>query len=157
MSPNTLKYQGKNHQKQALRIGNNMLIRTSLTKYLPIYFAILIVASCAKISESKRSIKNLKNIQITETGSEEKDAFCEAFKLNEHQVAVYFSEADEITSKVIHDEYDWLPCFVRGTLTSDDSVYRWEIRAGGTAELTSIKTGEVTWYGCKKCNGLFAD
>ena len=134
-----------------------MLNRTSLKEYLSLAFAILLVASCSQASESKRNIKNLTNIQITEIGSEEKDAFCAAFKLNEQQVAVYFSEADEITSRDIHDEYDWLPCFVRGTLQSDGSVYSWEIRAGGTAELTSTKTGEVTWYGCKKCNGLFGD
>ena len=146
----------KNHQKQVPRNGINMSSKVIVTFNLLIISAALFF-SCSRTIESNRVIKNPTNIQILKIGSEEQDAFCKAFKLNEPQIALYFSEADKITSRIIHDEYDWLPCFVRGTLKSNDSEYRWEIRAGGTAEITSVKTGEVTWYGCKNCNDLFKD
>ena len=71
------------------------------------------------------------------------------------QVSAFFNRARLIDASVLHDSFDWLPCYVRGTAVWEDQPATWEIRAGGTGVLT-VKAGTPRLYGCSGCDDLFA-
>jgi hypothetical protein len=79
-------------------------------------------------------------------------AFCSDFALNKYQAQSFFERADIITIKQLHDNYLYLPCFVRGKAELEKMVCDWEIRAGGTGELNCGE--EVQLYGCTSCDDI---
>jgi hypothetical protein len=54
----------------------------------------------------------------------------------------------------LHDRYELLPCWVRGTAHDASGEWRWEVRAGGTARLEA-PGGDVTTLACDRCDELF--
>ena len=75
---------------------------------------------------------------------------CEDFELSEKQILVFVRSASEILPRQMHDEYDYLPCWVRGKITSKTGLVEFEIRAGGTGKLR-MPSGEYILIGCKTC------
>jgi len=49
--------------------------------------------------------------------------------------------------------WDVLPCYVRGTARSASGLWRWEIRAGGTATLET-PAGDIELRACTGCEAV---
>lgn len=112
----------------------------------------LLAAGCAEQPASGRT--SLHDFQLTGAGADEKDAFCADFALTVAQVQRYFARAEVIDSAALHDKFDYLPCWVRGSAIDGDTAVMWEIRAGGTAS-TRTPDGHTVLYGCRKCAAEF--
>lgn len=112
-------------------------------------------------SSDKLIIPENAEIKIIEKGVNEKDPskeICANFTLTKEEVRQFFKQADIISFSKIHDSYNWLPCFVRGTYTKEGKVSEWDINAGGFATVKSSET--TTYLGCEDCEGcenLFQD
>lgn len=113
----------------------------------------LILWGCSKI-DSIDAPTAISNIQVTDVGSDGDAQFCREFKLKDAEVASYFEKAEEVSFKRFHDELDYLPCFVKGTLQRQGYECEFIIRAGGTAEVFCSGNQQV-FYGCTSCDGLF--
>lgn len=113
----------------------------------------LILWGCSKI-DSIDAPTAISNIQVTDVGSDGDAQFCREFKLKDAEVASYFEKAEEVSFKRFHDELDYLPCFVKGTLQRQGYECEFIIRAGGTAEVFCSGNQRV-FYGCTSCDGLF--
>jgi hypothetical protein len=78
--------------------------------------------------------------------------FCSDFNLDRNEAQSFFERAQIISFKQLHDNYSFLPCFVRGKAQVKKNICDWEIRAGGTGE---IMCGEKVYiYGCTNCNDI---
>lgn len=93
------------------------------------------------------------DVQVASHGQDEGGAFCADFVLTPSQVRTFLARAVAIDAMTLHDRYDLLPCWVRGTARDGHGLWRWEIRAGGTARLES-PAGDVTLLGCDACDEL---
>jgi hypothetical protein len=113
----------------------------------------LILWGCSKI-DSIDAPTAISNIQVTDVGSDGDAQFCREFKLKDAEVASYFEKAEEVSFKRFHDELDYLPCFVKGTLQRQGYECEFIIRAGGTAEVF-CSGNQQFFYGCTSCDGLF--
>lgn len=113
----------------------------------------LILWGCSKI-DSIDAPTAISNIQVTDVGSDSDAQFCREFKLKDAEVASYFEKAEEVSFKRFHDELDYLPCFVKGTLQRQGYECEFIIRAGGTAEVF-CSGNQQFFYGCTSCDGLF--
>jgi hypothetical protein len=96
----------------------------------------------------------LRDIAVTEHGSEPGGDFCKGFDMTPTQVASFFGRAKVLDARAMHDKFDHLPCYVRGTALWRGMPAKWEIRAGGTATLIPQK-GKAKQYGCLRCDDLF--
>jgi len=87
-----------------------------IIKSILISFCAFTLTSC---SEKRLTIENenlkFANIVVTNSGGDEDNSFCKKFNLNNKQAALFFEKNFVITTKVMHDKYDYLPCFVEGT------------------------------------------
>lgn len=106
--------------------------------------------SAAELEFLQRDYK----ISVRDFGSEKAGSFCEDFRLNDGQARLFFSRAKVVSAKELHDEYDWLPCYVKGSIISAGQEYEWEIRPVGIGKLVD-KSGNVWWLGCKDCDEIF--
>jgi len=50
--------------------------------------------------------------------------------MSKGQVVRYFARAIFITAEQHHHDYDWSPCYVRGTAIIDKQSVTWQIDAG---------------------------
>jgi hypothetical protein len=101
-------------------------------------------------------IMHFTDVRVTSKGSDETNAFCQGFSLSDIQAKSFFTKSHVIDIKILHDEYDYLPCYVRGTAKVDGKSCSWEIRAGGTAE---VKCGKKNNYmfACDDCDEMLQD
>ncbi|SFL08723.1 hypothetical protein SAMN04487938_3168 [Lysobacter sp. cf310] len=78
---------------------------------------------------------------------------CEAWTLNDKQVANYFAAAREYPDGT-HDAYYWLPCSIKGRLRAGGQDWEFEINAAATATWT--RGDSVRKWGCdaKACEPL---
>lgn len=114
--------------------------------------SLLIGFSCA--AQPVHHAKNkLVNIQVLSHGYDDGGEFCKDFNLTPIQVEWFFSRAKELDAQLLHDQFDILPCWVRGTARSSQGASQWEIRAGGTARIVS-ENGAVALLGCDKCDDV---
>ena len=87
---------------------------------------------------------------IYSTGTDaESGEFCSDFNLSVSQARKYFSTAEIISIKEMHDSYSYLPCFVKGRCILNSEDCEWEIRAGGTGILTT--KNDRFLFGCEDC------
>jgi hypothetical protein len=91
---------------------------------------------------------------VTATGEDQPKSVCEGFRLTEAQVKSFFKRAKVITEKELHDEYEYLPCWVEGTVTKGTVKDTWRIRAIGIGEIRH-QDGRRELVGCKDCDDLF--
>ncbi len=90
------------------------------------------------------------------TGSDEQPGLCANFRLTNEQVTQLLNRAKPITPKQMHDHYNYLPCYVRGTvMRSGEGAMSCDftVRAGGTAELV-CDDGQAYIYACDTCEAL---
>ena len=111
------------------------------------------MVGCA-VSSPTKPVTEFSNILIQRVGMDQGGEFCKDFTLTHEQVGQYFKQAQEVTFKQFHDQYDYLPCFVEGTLRRQDQACEYSIRAGATAEL-NCSNEQQYFYACTTCNNLF--
>ena len=75
--------------------------------------------------------------------------------MNEKQANTFFKKSKIIDAKTMHDEYDYLPCYVYGTLSYRNESCHWEIRAGGTGLIQCPDQEYI--IACDKCDELLKD
>src|SRR5690625_6677711 len=75
----------------------------------------LCLASCSlmALQEPEVSISDVKVIAIA---SGDEAEFCRGFTLTRAQVESYFERAEEVSFSDLHDEFDYLPCAVKGAM-----------------------------------------
>jgi hypothetical protein len=100
------------------------------------------------------------NAKTTGHGSDQANSLCEKFNLTDNEVLAFFKKSEEVVGIAIHYEYDYLPCYVKGTISVDhdktSKKCEFTIRAGGTSEL-ACPNEEAKFYACKKCDDLLLD
>jgi len=62
---------------------------------------------------------------------------CKGFLMTEKQFSDFFRYATFVKKKNPDNEFDILPCFVKGTAYINGTPYKWIIRSGGIGEFTS--------------------
>lgn len=96
----------------------------------------------------------LQEIAVTEKGSEPGGEFCAGFNLDAPQVASFFDRAEPVTPERYNQDFNHLPCFVRGNARDATGPVRWGIRAGGTGWVDRADGSNIL-FGCKQCDDLF--
>jgi len=100
------------------------------------------------------------NAKAISHGSDQPNSLCEKFNLADNEALEFFKKSKEVDGIEIHNEYDYLPCYVKGKISVDHNKIpkkcEFRIRAGGTAELT-CPNEEAKFYACKKCDNLLRD
>jgi len=112
--------------------------------------ASLVACAAPSAATAPRSFDEL---QVTSRGQDDGGAFCADFALTPSQARTFLARAVAVDAMTLHDRYDLLPCWVRGTARDARGSWRWEIRAGGTARLES-PTGDVVLLACDGCDEL---
>jgi len=73
--------------------------------------------------------------------------------LSNSQARDFFRRARQVDSKILHDFYNYAPCYIEGVLKYKSQSCDWQIRAGATGQ---IKCGNSIWYfACDNCQDLF--
>lgn len=100
------------------------------------------------------SFDGLRDVHVTKVASDEPGAFCADFLLSNRQAASSLKQATRVTEEQYLHQFEFLPCYVRGTAQLGGDPVAWEIRAGGNG---TIKTadGEVVYLGCAECERTF--
>ncbi|MCK9685985.1 hypothetical protein [Scleromatobacter humisilvae] len=80
-------------------------------------------------------------------------AACGDFALTAAQARYFLARSVVVSDRQLRDGWDVLPCYVRGTARSSGGVWRWEIRAGGTATLET-PSGATELRACSDCDAV---
>jgi hypothetical protein len=112
---------------------------------------LVIAAACSSFGNKQ---DKLSNVAITERGADTGGGFCKDFAMTPAQVSAFFGRAQPVDAPTLHDKFDHLPCYIRGTAAWEGQLAAWEIRAGGTGTLV-VKGGTAQLYGCSTCDDLF--
>ena len=95
----------------------------------------------------------LDEVRIDSRGFESGGDFCADFTLTAAQARYFLARSVVVSARQQHDSFEVLPCYVRGTARSASGVWRWEIRAGGTATLET-PAGDTELRGCSDCDAV---
>lgn len=110
------------------------------------------LASCATMALDVRQITE---VYVADFGSEDME-HCRPsdVDLSHSQAKDFFTRAKLVNRRILHDHYNYAPCYIEGTLKYKSKPCDWEIRAGATGHITC---GQVTeYYACDDCDDLFA-
>jgi hypothetical protein len=100
------------------------------------------------------ALEGLREIHVTEVAADVAGAFCADFLLSNRQAAATLGQATRITQEQYLQQFEFLPCYVRGTARLGGDPVAWEIRAGGNGTITTVD-GEVIYLGCAECERTF--
>jgi len=92
----------------------------------------------------------------TQSRGEQADRFCGGFTLTTSQAETFFNRGKEIDTITMHNEYDWLNCYVEGRLSNKALGFNncsYSIQAGGTAEI-QCGSDKAHICGCNDCDDL---
>ena len=92
----------------------------------------------------------LDEVRIETRGADAGGDFCADFALTAAQARYFLARSVVVTASQQHDGWEVLPCYVRGTARSASGLWRWEIRAGGTATLET-PAGDSELRACTGC------
>jgi hypothetical protein len=81
-------------------------------------------------------------------------SFCKDWRITEGDVKLFFSKASQVSFEMIHQEFDWLPCYASGKIIDKSKIYTWTIRLIGIGTL-STSDGKTITFGCKNCDEIF--
>jgi hypothetical protein len=109
---------------------------------------------CAGTAAPASAIPDLQGIRVVRAASDDPSAFCADFRLTDRQAAHALTRARKISRQDYLERFDFLPCFVEGTLRYHHRTMHWEIRAGGNATITA-DDGSVVFLGCESCRNDF--
>ncbi len=100
--------------------------------------------------------KSITNVEVKEKGTESGGEFCNKFSLSNFQATELIKASREIEIHEFHNNYEYLPCFVKGNLNMGVKECDFTIRAGGTVEIACTdKTGYL--FVCDSCEHLLID
>lgn len=113
--------------------------------------AAIFLISCTNISFQNDKITD---VYVADFGSEDIESCRPSdVDLSHSEAKEFFTRAREVDYKIIHDHYNYAPCYVDGTLKYKSMSCEWEIRAGATGQ---IKCNQKTHYfACDVCENLF--
>lgn len=98
------------------------------------------------------SSSDFTDARVIDSGTDVAGAFCSDFTLSKSSAQAFFDKSHEVDMKVFHDQYDYLPCFIKGHVKKGNQNCLFTLRAGGTAEL---ECGEKFYfYVCDECDGI---
>ena len=92
----------------------------------------------------------LDEVRIEGRGIDAGGDSCADFALTSAQARYFLARSVVVTADQQRAGWDVLPCWVRGTARSASGVWRWEIRAGGTATLET-PAGDSELRACTGC------
>ena len=92
----------------------------------------------------------LDEVRIESRGADPGGEACADFSLTAAQARYFLARSVVVTAAQQREGWDVLPCYVRGTARSASGVWRWEIRAGGTATLET-PAGDAELRACTGC------
>lgn len=107
----------------------------------------LILAGCASTPLPGAA---LDEVRIESRGIDAGGDSCSEFALTAAQARYFLARSVVVTANQQREGWDVLPCWVRGTARSASGVWRWEIRAGGTATLET-PAGDSELRACTGC------
>ena len=107
----------------------------------------LLLAGCASAPLTGAA---LDEVRIETRGADAGGEFCADFTLTAAQARYFLARSIVVTAGQQYDGWEVLPCYVRGTARSASGVWRWEIRAGGTATLET-PAGDSELRACTGC------
>jgi hypothetical protein len=117
-----------------------------------IILAIAVLASCVTQDFYQREITD---VYVEDFGSDDIESCRPSdVDLSHHEAREYFLRARQVEYRVIHDHYDFAPCYIEGTLKYRSSLCEWEIRAGATGHIKC--GGETKYFVCDTCEDLFS-
>ena len=116
-------------------------------------FAFLIMTFLLTMAGCASAIPEFSNAHVSAIGSDSPNEFCSDFSLTDEQALEFLGRSREVTIDVFHNDYDYLPCYVKGVVTWRHDKCEFEIRAGGTVEL-SCKNGKGHLMVCDTCDHL---
>ena len=92
----------------------------------------------------------LDEVRIESRGADPGGEACADFSLTSAQARYFLARSVVVTAAQQREGWDVLPCYVRGTARSASGLWRWEIRAGGTATLET-PAGDSELRACTGC------
>ena len=110
----------------------------------------LALAGCAA---QQVQVAALDEVRVDSRGAEAGGGDCVDFTLTAAQARYFLSRSVVVTARQQQAGWDILPCYVRGTARSASGVWRWEIRAGGTATLET-PAGDTELRACSDCDAV---
>ena len=114
---------------------------------LPLAAIALVLAGCASAPEAGAA---LDEVRIETRGADAGGDGCADFGLTAAQARYFLARSVVVTAAQQREGWDVLPCYVRGTARSASGLWRWEIRAGGTATLET-PAGDSELRACTGC------
>ena len=112
--------------------------------------AALMLAGCASAPQPGAA---LDEVRVDSRGADPGGGACGDFALTAAQARYFLARAVVVTDRQLHDGWNVLPCYVRGTARSSAGVWRWEIRAGGTSTLET-PSGGTELRACSDCDAV---
>lgn len=110
----------------------------------------LALAGCASAPQPGAA---LDEVRVDSRGADPGGGACGDFALTAAQARYFLARAVVVDERRLHDGWDVLPCYVRGTARSSAGPWRWEIRAGGTATLET-PSGATELRACSECDAV---
>ena len=95
---------------------------------------------------------SLQDVKVIGSGADSGGEFCSDFRLDADGAREFFERAVAVNATTIHDQFNTLPCYVRGTGTWQGTQATWTIRAGGTAQIDTATTNVL--IACSDCDDL---
>ena len=120
------------------------------TLKLSMIVAALALTGCASAPQPGAA---LDEVRVDSRGADPGGGACGDFALTAAQARYFLARSVVVTDRQLHDGWDVLPCYVRGTARSSAGVWRWEIRAGGTATLET-PSGATELRACSDCQAV---
>ena len=118
-----------------------------VNKIVITFSIVLFILGCSKTGNLHSKILVT---HVYGAGSEDGvDRFCSDFILTQVEAQKFFDDSKEVSIQVIHNEYDFLPCFITGSGLRKNEQCKWEIRAGGTGEIQC--NNQSFLFGCQNC------
>ncbi len=119
------------------------------TKLITFMIAVSLT-SCANTRFYQNDIKDV----YVENFESENIQYCRPsdVDLSHKEAKEFFLRAKKVEHKVIHDHYDYAPCYIEGTLKYKSTICEWEIRAGATGHITCDKGTQ--YFVCDTCADL---
>lgn len=115
-----------------------------------IILAIAFIASCATQGFYQNEITD---VYVEDFGSDDIESCRPSdVDLSNHEAKEFFLRARQVEYGVIHDHYNYAPCYIEGTLKYRSSICEWEIRAGATGHIEC--GGKTKYFVCDTCEDL---
>lgn len=108
-------------------------------------------SSCAAL---KLEPSDIRELNIARFGSDNIETCSSAdVDIDVHEAREFFSRAKQVDIRVIHDQYNYAPCYIEGSLKYNGEDCDWQIRAGTTGHIRCYK--KVKYFVCDTCDDLF--